>query len=278
MQTVDEIVGHLQVEGYCIIEEVIPPHKVGGIRDSVFAAHKIQAEEADAKAARIHSQGHRLGAAGVRSVVGLLNLDQSFAPHLADGRIVGAAEGLFGPFVRITNVNALLNFPKNDRGYWHADWPFNQTNAAHLPAPYADAPLKLSSIWMLTEFSPHTGGTLIIPGSHRAPTNPSGGELHDREAPHPSEMQISGAAGSVMLFDSRLWHCVTTNSSEEPRIAMNVGYAPWWLSLQPNMEGSPDFQRMVVETNGKEAVFPPVEHAVYDGLPAEVKPLLRHLV
>ena len=277
MQTVDEILGHLGVEGYCIIEEVIPPEKVGGIRDSVFGSHKTQAEEADAKADKVRGQGHRIGATGVRGVVGLLNLDQSFAPYLADERIVGAAEELFGQFVRITNVNALVNYPKNDRGYWHADWPFNQTNASHLPAPYADSVLKLSSIWMLTEFSPRTGGTLVIPGSHRTRTNPSGGDIHDREAPHPSEMQISGAAGSVMLFDSRLWHSVTTNRSDEPRVAMNVGYAPWWLNMQPTVEGSPDFQRMVVETNGKPTVFPPVERSVYDNLPEAVKPLLRQL-
>ena len=278
MQRVDEILGHLDEEGYCIIEEVIPPDKVGGIRDSVFATHKTQAEEADANAAKLRGQGHRIGATGVRVVVGFLNFDQSFAPYLADERIVGTAEKLFGPFVRITNVNALLNYPKNDRGYWHADWPFNQTNASHVPAPYADAVLRLSSIWMLTDFSPHTGGTLVIPGSHRTRTNPSGGDVHDREAPHPAEMQISGAAGSVMLFDSRLWHCVTTNESAEPRIAMNVGYAPWWLNLLPNLEGSPDFQRMVVETNGKPTEFPPVERSVYDNLPETVKPLLRHSV
>lgn len=62
----------------------------------------------------------------------------------------------------------MVNHSGNDRGYWHADWPHNQTNAADIPAPYADAVSKLSSLWMLTEFSPETGGTLVLPGSHRA--------------------------------------------------------------------------------------------------------------
>ncbi len=81
-----------------------------------------------------------------------------------------------------------------------------------------------------------------------------------------------------MLFDSRLWHCVTTNHSDRPRVALNVGYAPWWLNLQPKKEGLADFQQMVVETNGKPNVSPPIPGDVYDSLPEKVKPLVRHMV
>ena len=172
----------------------------------------------------------------------------------------------------------MVNHPGNDRGYWHADWPYNQTNAAHIPAPYADAVSKLSSLWMLTEFSPETGGTLVLPGSHRAATNPSGGGMIDREAPHPAEVQVSGSAGSVLLLDSRLWHCVAVNQSRAPRVALNVGYAPWWLNLQPTREGSEDYQAMVVERDGKPNKTPPVPRAVYEDLPDGVQPLLRHWV
>ena len=278
MQTAADIISHLELEGYCIIKEVIPSAAVAGVRDSVLAAFETQAAAALAHADKVRSQGHRQGGAGVTAVTGLLNLDQSVAPYLADERIIGAAEGLFGPYVRITNVSAMVNFPNNDRGYWHADWPYNQTNASHIPAPYADQAIKLSSIWMLTEFSPKTGGTLVIPGSQKMRTNPSGGDCHDREAPHAAEVQISGAAGSVILFDSRLWHSVTTNHSDEPRIALNAGYAPWWLNLQPTKEGSDDFERMVVETDGKPNINPPLDKAVFETLPASVQPLFRHSV
>ena len=273
-----DIISHLELEGYWIIDEVIPSNEVAGVRDSVFAAFEAQSAAAAAHADKVRGQGHRLGAAGVQVVTGLLNVDQSVAPYLADERIIGAVEGLFGPYCRITNVGAMVNNAGNDRGYWHADWPYNQTNASHIPAPYADQPIKLSSIWMLTEFSPETGGTLVIPGSQKMRTNPSGGDCHDREAPHAAEMQISGAPGSVMLFDSRLWHSVTRNNSDGPRIALNVGYAPWWLNVQPTIEGTADFERMVVEPQGKPNINPPLDRAVFEKLPAAVKPLFRHSV
>lgn len=278
MQTTEAVLGHLELEGYCIIEEVIPAGKVAGVRESIAAAFETQQEEAHASAEQVRSQGHRQGGVGVHAVTGLLNLDQSVAPYLADERIVVASEGLFGPYVRITNVSAMVNFPGNDRGYWHSDWPYNQTNASHIPAPYGDKPMKLSSLWVLTEFSTRTGGTLVIPGSQKMRTNPSGGDCHDREAPHAAEVQISAPEGSVILFDSRLWHSVSTNHSAEPRVALNVGYAPWWLNLQPTLEGTDDFRRMVVETKGKPNINPLIERSIFESLPPAVQPLLRHAV
>ena len=275
---VEEILGHLGVEGYCVVEGVIPADEIDAVRESVAAAMRKEYEAAMARSAEVRAKGHRIGGAGVQAVPGIINLNQSFAPYLVDARLIGAVQALFGDFHRITNISGMVNHPGNDRGYWHADWPYNQTNAAHIPAPYADAVSKLSSLWMLTEFSPETGGTLVLPGSHRAPTNPSGGGMIDREAPHPAEVQVSGSAGSVVLLDSRLWHCVAVNQSRAPRLALNVGYAPWWLNLQPTREGSEDYQAMVVERDGKPNKTPPVPRAVYEDLPDGVQPLLRHWV
>ena len=81
-----------------------------------------------------------------------------------------------------------------------------------------------------------------------------------------------------MLLDSRLWHCVATNHSDEPRVAMNIGYVPWWLNLEPTREGSPEYTAMVVETQGKPNRTPVIPGLVFESLPEDVKPLLRHWV
>ena len=274
-----EIAEQIREHGYCIVEEVIPSGEVGGIRERVVRAQAANDAANQAREQATRARGHRIGARGVGVLKQAINHDQSFAPYLADRRIVGALEVFFGPWLRISCTDAVVNHPGNERGYWHADWPYNQTNAVHIPAPYPDEVMKLSSLWMLSEFSPRTGGTLVVPGSHRARNNPSGGDgVFDREQPHPSELQISGSPGSVMLFDSRLWHCVARNLSDEPRVAMNVGYLPWWLNIEPTREGSPDFVRMVVETGGKPNVTNELRREVYERLPEEVKPLMRHLV
>ena len=276
--TSKDILTHLDVEGYCIIEGLIPADEIADVRESIASHLRAAHAETEKRTAEVRGKGHRIGGAGVQSHPGIINQDQAIAPYLTDPRIIETVQALFGDHHRIWGIGAIANHPNNDRGYWHADWPYNQTNAAHIPAPYADTCTKLSSLWMLTDFNETTGGTLVLPGSHRSRTNPSGGDLFDREAPHPAELQISAPAGSVMLFDSRMWHCVAKNHSDEPRYAVNVSYTAWWLNLQPTWLGSTDYTTMVVETDGKPNSTPPIPQSVYETLPSDLQPLVRHWV
>ena len=275
---VKEILGHIKLEGFCVVENVIPAEKVAEVRDSVVAVIEKEREKTAAAFAQTRAKGHRIGAEGVDNVGQLINHTQAFAPYLADPRVLGTAEAMFGPYVKVSATTGLINNPGNARGYWHSDWPFNQTVAHHIPAPYPDAAINLSSIWMLTPFNSVTGGTLVVPGSHRMPDNPSGNNGVNADAPYPTEMNATGEPGSVLLFDSRLWHAVSTNKSDKPRIAVVVRFAPWWLNLQVDRAGTAEHQRIIVETNGKGGATPPVPSSVYDKLPEKVKPLYRHWV
>ena len=270
----------IQQNGFCVVENVIPPASVRSIRETLFEVQAAHNEEGEAELAAIRARGHRVGAKGVGVLKQVINETQCFASYLADREILDLVEAFFGPFVRISCTDCVVNHPGNDRGYWHADWPFNQTNASRIPAPYADAMVHLSTIWMLTEFSEQTGGTLVIPESHRIPENPSASTMDgiDPDASSEREIQISGSAGSVLIYDSRLWHAVAPNRSTEPRVALIVRYAPWWLNLNPTMMGTPEHTRMVVETGGKNYENLPVRGEVYDRLPEDVKPLYRHWV
>ncbi len=68
------------------------------------------------------------------------------------------------------------------------------------------------------------------------------------------------------------------NLSQQPRVALVVRYAPWWLNLNPTLTGRPEHSAMVVETGGKNYEMPPVKKDVYEALPDDVKPLYRHWV
>ena len=95
---------------------------------------------------------------------------------------------------------------------------------------------------------------------------------------YPTEINVSGAAGAVLLYDSRLWHAVASNKSDQPRVALIVRYAPWWLNLNPTMIGRPEHTHMVVETGGKNYESTPLRLDVFEALPDDVKPLYRHWV
>ena len=276
----EEKLHQLKMNGYCVLDGIIPDDRIDEVRESVVAAQAAHHEKAEAELAKTRSRGHRVGVQGVANLRGVINETQTFAPYLADERIMALTDALFGPYVRISCTDCVINYPGNERGYWHSDWPYNQTNATHIPAPYPDTIMHLSTIWMLTPFGPKTGGTYIIPGSHRTDDNPSAAGITgiDPDAPYPTETQVSGSAGSVLLYDSRLWHAVPPNHSDKPRVAIIVRYAPWWLNLNPTQAGNPEHTQIVIETDGKNYDSPLIRSDVYDALPDNVKPLYRHWV
>lgn len=267
-------------DGFTILPGVIPADRVDDVRTAVVEAQARGHDKAAAERAAIQAKGHRVGVDGVDSMRGVINETRAFAPWLADERLLGVARTFFGPWVRITCTDCVINRPGCGRGYWHADWPYNQTNASHIPVPYPDALLHLATIWMLTDFTPANGGTLLVPGSHRYEGNPSADNLGgvDRDAPYPTEFHAIGSAGSVLLYDSRMWHAVPPNRSQEDRVALIVRYAPWWLNLEPTRPGSAEHTAMVVETDGKNYAQPEVTPEAYADLPDEAKPLYRHWV
>ncbi len=254
----------LQMDGWCVIEGVIPEEEVDGVRESVERS----------------TLAHRNPNApdGIGHVSSFIRHDQSLAPYLADRQVLDLAEALLGPHVRVSFTTATINYPGNQRLGWHADWPFNQNNAGHIPAPYPDAAMHLTTLWMLAPFTCENGGTLIVPGSHRSPNNPTGNNGVNPSSPYPTEMQATGPAGSVLMIDSRLWHASAPNRSDKPRVSVVVRYAPWWLNTDVLMPGSPERALIVDEPGLKENNVPPVPPDVYDRFPDDVKPLFRHWV
>ena len=274
----DEIVRRVRMDGWCVIPRVIPDGEVDAVRDTVVEEEARASTEYEAFVKELRAKGHRIGGQGIGLALGLIRALPDISKYFADETILGAAERMLGKHVRISTVTGLINRPGVKRGYWHSDWPFNQTTASYVPAPYPDAVMHLSSIFMLTEFSKETGGTLIVPGSHRLPNNPSGDNGVDRDAPYPTEMTVVGGPGDTVFYDSRLWHSVAENPGDTARVAISVRYAPWWLNLNVQREGHPDREAIVVETNGRDHVNPNVPRETYETLPDRAKPLFRHWV
>ena len=255
----------LRVNGFCVLEQVIPQPQCDEIRERILAT--VERETAK------HKSPEKIG-----FVPGLINHEQSFAPYLADDRLLSVARSVLGRNLRISFTSAIVNFTGNERGGWHADWPFNQNNAAHIVAPYPDAVVHLTTLWMISPFSEENGGTLIVPGSHRSLTNPTAGDVHDPTAPFPNEIHVTGDAGSVLVMDSRLWHATSPSRVGDPRVALAVRYAPWWLNLEPLRPESFQRDQLIEETGQDSNIVPSLSRSAYERLPEKVQPLYRHWI
>src|SRR5215813_9331439 len=83
-----------------------------------------------------------------------------------------------------------------------------------IPLPRPHIPITVNAIWALSDFRSDNGATRIIPGSHKFDSSPEYGKAYDAVA-------ATMSAGSVMLFDSALWHGGGANDSEARRFAFS---------------------------------------------------------
>ena len=87
--------------------------------------------------------------------------------------------------------------------------------------------------WLLDDFTAENGATEVVPQSHLAGDEADPAALADRAVP------VIAPAGTLMVFESRVWHRTGSNRSTEPRAALFGWYTRpiyrtqenWFLSL-----------------------------------------------
>lgn len=259
----DNIVTQIREEGWSLLPEVIPAESACAFGEEVLK------EVCRERSARLVPK--------VDYVHGLVNHCPGLAVHLQHRPLLTSLRGLLDRAYRISFTSGIVTWPGSSRGPLHADWPFNQKNAGRIRAPYPDFVFHISSLWFLTEFTDRNG-TILVPRSHRLPTNPTAGDLNAMLTPHSQEIVATGSAGSVLLFDSRLWHAPAPNRTLHPRVAASVRFAPWWLDLSVLRPGSVERSQLVSESGSSENSVPLLPIEVFNGLPASVAGLFRHWV
>jgi ectoine hydroxylase-related dioxygenase (phytanoyl-CoA dioxygenase family) len=87
-------------------------------------------------------------------------------------------------------------------------------------------PMSVNTFFAIDEFNPDTGSTQLVPGTHQREGMPP--EWYLEEAAVSSECP----AGSMIVFDSTLWHAAGVNSSGRDRMALNQQFTRSWVKQQ----------------------------------------------
>ena len=126
------------------------------------------------------------------------------------------------------NISGNITGPGGVAGYLHADQIF-------VPEPWPQAPQGANAAWCVDDFTAANGATCFVPGSHRLNRLPRSQD--EREA-----IPMEAPAGSLVVFDSRLWHRTGSNATADARRAAIFGWYTrpiyrtqenWFLSLDP---------------------------------------------
>lgn len=103
--------------------------------------------------------------------------------------------------------------------------------------------LMVKVFYLLTDVNADSGGTAMIPGSHRFP---EGFQFPNPQHPKdmPGAVQMTGKAGTAYLFNGRIYHAAVNNDSDLPRKVLIYNYGHFWMKMWQGYEPS---QRLIDE-------------------------------
>jgi ectoine hydroxylase-related dioxygenase (phytanoyl-CoA dioxygenase family) len=130
----------------------------------------------------------------------------------ADPTVREVVERFLGDYIVLASQNAIINRPTDDlyQVTWHRDLQYQHFTSSR--------PLAVSALFCIDDFSAETGGTHLLPGSHRSEHFPSE-EFVERHA-----AVVNAEAGSVLIFDAMVFHRAGANTSGRVRRAVNHIY------------------------------------------------------
>lgn len=214
-------VDRLDDQGFTVVENAVDPRLLTELRDALA---EIEAE---------HQIGYRNtsfeGTKTVR-IYNLLAYHRAFEQLPVSPMVLPIVEQLLDEELQLSSLSAICLGPGQQPQPLHAD-----TNMIPLARPHV--PITVNSMWALSDFTEANGATRIVPGSHRFDHDPEYGKTYKTEC---AEM----AAGSILIWNSTLWHGGGENRTQQRRDGIACYYCAGWLRQQENQQLGIPWERL----------------------------------
>lgn len=199
--TSDEI-NQLDEQGYLPLHNVLTQDQIVAFRNRL---NELTIAEGERAGTEVHQE------AGTNRLSNLINKDPMFDICYTHPRVLAAMNYVLKNDFKLSSLNSRASLPGEGLQALHADW-----GEAVESGDYQ----VCNSIWLLVNFTANNGATRVVPNTHRSGQHPKDA-LDDPIATHPDEVQVIAPAGTVVIFNSHLWHGGTVNHSESPRYALH---------------------------------------------------------
>lgn len=210
----DLTLSDLRYLGYAVVEGVLDDELLEQTRTAMYEAqHRIESEVGHERLEQAGELGVlRLMLAYDERLFRLLDVepmleivDATVSPtailHLQNGLILPSLEG---ERPDIFQLRFHRDFPRVVNGYL----------------------MSINTFFAIDEFTYDNGATLVVPGTHQAEPAPSQEYLEANAVP------AVCPAGSMIVFDSTLWHAAGENVSGLDRIAVNQQFTRSYVKQQ----------------------------------------------
>jgi ectoine hydroxylase-related dioxygenase (phytanoyl-CoA dioxygenase family) len=210
----DEVLEALRYSGCTIVERVLDDDLVARLRDAMYRVQRS-----------IHADvgTERLDAAGELGVLRvMLKYDDVFFRLLEVPEVLAVVDATVSETAILHTQNGLVlppiqgDAPDVFQTRFHRDFP-------RILNGYL---MSVNTFFALDEFSAESGGTMFVPGTHQTDPRPSDGYL-EREA-----LSAACSAGSMIVFDSTVWHAAGENRSGKDRLAINQQFTRSYIKQQ----------------------------------------------
>lgn len=204
---IDLHVEDIKLAGYTTLKDVLSDAEVATARIKIDEVYQRQVDE--------------IGGAENLKTIGdpytamcLLAYDEFFLRLAVHPRVLALVERFLGDYYILMLQNAIINTPgvgnQQTAGLWHRDLGYQHFTSSR--------PLGITALYCIDEFNETTGGTRVLPGTHKSDLFPSADFVRRHQR------GIDAAAGSVIVFDPMMYHCGGLNKSDQVRRAVNNTY------------------------------------------------------
>jgi ectoine hydroxylase-related dioxygenase (phytanoyl-CoA dioxygenase family) len=204
----------LALRGVTVLENVVAEPELEVLRRKLDAAYLRQQTELPFDLEEIQEENQ------VRAP---LCYDDAFVEMARHEQVLGLIRAVLGNYFLVHLQIGIINQPltNNRQSVWHRDLLYQDF--------VISKPLAVTVMLCLDDFTPETGGTVVVPFTHRAERMPSR-EYIEKHAEH-----LRVKAGSMFFMDSMLIHKAGYNSSGRVRRGLNTIYASGLLKQQVNL-------------------------------------------
>ena len=184
----------LAEEGYTIIENVASPEFTDRLRDTMLRTTPVDES-------------------GSGSGMMMLGKDPAYAEAVLNPKVMAMAEFSVGRGGLIGSVISTVHAAGRPALALLSDQEV-------FPAPFPAHNMMLTACWATDEFSREGGCTRVVPGTHRHLRHPT----EDEVAADTGAIPIACPAGSVALWDGRVWHGNYTRELAGKRVVLHATY------------------------------------------------------
>jgi ectoine hydroxylase-related dioxygenase (phytanoyl-CoA dioxygenase family) len=179
--------------GYTIINDVLSYEELEEARKELDSIYKIQLNEFGYENLKQIKEENlaRLP----------LAYSELFVKIASNSKVTNYVKNILGEFHILHLQNGIINMPNEEhhQSSWHRDLPYQNWTSSE--------PLGCNLYYCLDDFNDQTGGTFMLPFSHKFNKVPSVDYMEKHS------IQVNVKAGSVILFDSMLFHKAGFNKS-----------------------------------------------------------------